>query len=87
MATIKIKSELENWLIDKITSTIHGLEAENSDDFNTWAKGFKREEAEFLVNMEFGNDWGYDPREEISEEEAINYAQSLLQTILDNWQL
>lgn len=85
MATINIKTELQDWLVDNITNTIHGLEAENSVEFNNWAKSFKREEAEFVVNMEFGNDWGYDTRNEITEEEAAKYAQSLLQTILDNW--
>ena len=85
MATIKIKTELQDWLVDNITNTIHALEAENSDEFNKWAKTFKRDEAEFVVNMEFGNDWGYDTRDEITEEEATKYAQSLLQTILDNW--
>lgn len=85
MKTIKIKTELEDWLIDNITNTIHGLEAENADEFNNWAKAFEREEAEFVVNMEFGNDWGYDTRDEITEEEAVEYAQSLLKTILDNW--
>ena len=28
MKTIKIKTELKDWLIDNITNTIHGLEAE-----------------------------------------------------------
>ena len=84
---IKIKTELQDWLVDNITNAIHGLEAENSDEFNKWAKSFEREEASFVVNMEFGNDWGYDEREEVSEKEAAEYAQSLMQKILDNWYL
>lgn len=84
---IKIKTELQEWLVDYITDTIHGLEADNSEDFNKWAKSFEREEADFVVNMEFGNDWGYDKREEITEKEAVEYAQALMQTILDNWYL
>ncbi|MBP8935298.1 MAG: hypothetical protein KBG68_06335 [Prevotella sp.] len=87
MKTIQIKEELCDWLINYITNTIHGLEAENSTEFNKWAKNFKREEAEFLVNMEFANDWGYDKREQISSKEATEYAQSILKRILDNWHL
>lgn len=87
MKMIKIKTELQEWLVDYITNTIHGLEAENSEDFNKWAKSFEREEADFVVNMEFGNDWGYDKRDEITEKEASEYAQALMQTILDNWYL
>lgn len=87
MKMIKIKTELQEWLVDYITNTIHGLEAENSEDFNKWAKSFERDEADFVVNMEFGNDWGYDKREEITEKEATEYAQALMQTILDNWYL
>ncbi len=85
MKTIKIKKELENWLVDYLTNTVHNLEAEDSDEFNNWAKAFKREEAAFVVGMEFVNDWGYDERTEITEEEAEEYAQSLLKIILDNW--
>ena len=85
MKSIKIKEELREWLVNYITNTIHGLEAENSAEFNKWAKTFKKEEAEFAVNMEFANDWGYDKREEVFEEEASKYAQSLLQQILNNW--
>jgi len=85
MKTIKIKKELENWLVDYLTNTVHNLEAEDSDEFNNWAKAFKREEAAFVVRMEFVNDWGYDKRTEITEEEAEKYAQSLLKIILNNW--
>lgn len=87
MKTINIKEELNQWLVDYITDTIHNLEAEDSIEFNKWAKSFKKEEAEFVVNMEFVNDWGYDGRNEIPEEEAIDYAQVLLKRILDNWYL
>ena len=85
MTTINIETELRDWLVDNITNTIHGLETEDSNEFNEWAKGFERDEAEFVVDMEFLNDWGYETRDEISEEEASKYAQSLLQIILDNW--
>ena len=85
MKTIKIKNELESWLVDYLTNTVHNLEAEGSSEFNKWAKSFEREEAAFVVGMEFVNDWGYDKRTEINEEEAEEYAQSLLKVILDNW--
>lgn len=84
---INVKKDLENWLVNYITDTIHQLEAENSEAFNKWAKNFEREEAEFVVSMEFGVDWGYEERKEISEEEVAEYASSLIQTILDNWYL
>lgn len=87
MKSINIKNGLNEWLVEYITNTIHGFEAEDSDDFNKWAKTFEREEAQFVVNMEFVNDWGYDEREEVPEEEAIKYVQSLLRRILDNWYL
>lgn len=84
---INVKKDLEKWLVDYITDTIHQLEAEDSEAFNRWAKNFEREEAEFLVSMEFGVDWEDEDRSEISEEEAAEYAGSLIQTILDNWYL
>ena len=87
MKVINIKSDLEIWLVEYLTNTIHELQTENSAEFNKWAKSFKREEAEFVVNMEFLNDWGYDERENVPEEEATEYAQLLLQRILDNWYL
>ena len=90
MKNIKIKDELENWLIDYITEYIHELEAEDTPEnkeFNKWAKSCEREEARFLVGMEFVNDWFYDERTEILENEAIEYAQSLIREILDNWYL
>lgn len=85
MKTIKINEELQQWVIDYITNTVHQLESEESKEFNQWAKSFKKEEAEFLVDMEFINDWGYDERKEIPEEEAQKYADSLLKVVLDNW--
>lgn len=87
MKSINIKNELNEWLVEYLTNTIHNLKVEDSDDFNKWAKTFEREEAQVLVDMEFETDWEYDERTEIPEKEAIKYAQSLLQEILDNWYL
>ena len=87
MNKIRIKTELKDWLIDNITNTIHDLEIENSENFNKWAKTFKKENAELVVNMEFINDWGYDEREYITEKEASKYSQILMQRIIDNWYL
>lgn len=83
---IKIKEQLRDWLVNYITKTIHELQSD-SDDFNEWAKSFKKKEAEFVVDMEFTNDWGYDRRREIKEEEATQYAESLIQRILNTWYL
>lgn len=58
MKKINIKNELETWLVDYITDTVHNLEAENSPEFNKWAKSFEKDEASFVVGMEFINDWG-----------------------------
>lgn len=85
MKTINIKNELNEWLVKYITNTIHNLYAEDSDEFNKWAENFKESEAKFVVDMEFCNDWGYDEREDIDENEAEKYASTLIQTILDNW--
>lgn len=87
MNKIRIKTELKDWLIDNTTNTIHDLEIENSENFNKWAKTFKKENAELVVNMEFINDWGYDEREYITEKEASEYSQILMQRIIDNWYL
>ena len=87
MNKIRIKTELKDWLIDNITNTIHDLEIENSENFNKWAKTFKKENAELVINMEFINDWGYDEREYITEKEASEYSQILMQRIIDNWYL
>ena len=38
-------------------------------------------------SAEFINDWGYDERDEITQTEAQEYAQILIQRILDNWYL
>lgn len=87
METIKIKEELRDWLANYITDTIHGCKTEDSVEFNKWANSFKKEEAEFVVDMEFVNDWEYDERSEIPKEEAVEYAQSLLERILNSWYL
>ena len=84
MKTIKMHL-LSNWLVTYITDFIHGAQAENAPEFLKWAKSFKREEAESIVKAEFVNDWGYDERSEISEEEAILYARALLERILSSW--
>lgn len=80
MKKINIKNELEDWLVYYITDTVHNLEAENSPEFNKWAKSFEKDEASFVVGMEFINDWGYDERTEIDESEAEKYAQTLLKS-------
>lgn len=85
MKMINIKKDLENWLVDYLTDTVRNLEVKDLADFNDWAKSFERDEAAFVVGMEFVNDWGYDERTEISEEEAEEYAQTLLKTILETW--
>ena len=84
---INIKTELKQWLINFITNSIRSIESEDCTEFNSWVKAFKKEEASFVVDMEFINDWGYDERESISEEEAAKYAQSLIKIILENWYL
>ena len=58
---------LREWLIDYITDTIHGMKAENSPEFDLWAASFKREEAEFVVNMEYLVECGDELREEMKE--------------------
>jgi hypothetical protein len=87
MDFIKNNKELQEWLVNYITDSIHGFEAEDSAEFNKWAKNFQKEEAEFVVNMEFGNDWGYDERKEITLKEAKEYANTLMKKILENWYL
>ncbi len=84
---INIKTELKEWLVNYITNNIHGFESEDSPEFNAWAKAFDKEEASFVVEMEFINDWEYDQRESISEDEAAKYAQPLIKRILENWYL
>lgn len=88
MNSVMIKTELlREWLIDYITNTIHGMKAEDSPEFDKWAASFKREEAEFVVNMEFVVECGDVTSEAISEDEARNYAEPFLQIILDRWYL
>lgn len=78
---INIENELVTWVIDYITNTVHNMKSDNPK-FNNWAKKFERAEAETLVGMEYGPDWGYDTRKEITEEEAEKYAQALLKVVL-----
>ena len=80
-------AQLKSWLIDYITNSIHNLKSSRKDmaDFNKWAKSFKKEEASFVVNMEYVVDWGYEKRESIPIEEAKDYAQLLIQKIVDKW--
>ncbi len=87
MANIKIKSELEHWLVRYITDNMHGMQAEDFDEFKKWAKSFKEEDASFVVGAEFVNDWGYDERDEVTQEEAKEYANALIQRILNSWYL
>lgn len=85
MKMININNDLAKWLTDWLTNEVHNTKSENSPEFNNWAQSFKRDEASFVVSMEFCNDWGYDKRTEITEEEAEKYAKKLLQVILNNW--
>ncbi len=87
MANIKIKSELKHWLVRYITDNMHGMQAEDFDEFKKWAKSFKEEDASFVVGAEFVNDWGYDERDEVTQEEAKEYANALIQRILNSWYL
>lgn len=87
MNFIKKDEELTEWLINYITDFIHHCEADDLPAFDLWTKNFKREEAEFVVNMEFINDWGYDERKNIPQNEAEEYAQALIRIILDKWYL
>lgn len=82
---INIQNELKDWLVDYITNAVHNLKIDGNEEFNTWAQSFESDEAEFLVNIEFVNDWGYDKRNELPENEGIEYAKLLIQRILDNW--
>lgn len=86
--TIKLSS-LKYWLIDYITSQIRALKIKedwvSKDEFNKWAKSFKREEAVFIVNMEYTVDWGNESRTSIPIDEAKAYAQTLIQKITDKW--
>lgn len=84
---INIKNELEEWLINYITDEINSLEVEDNQEFNNWAKAYPKEATSTIVKMEFSNDWGYDEREAITEDEASNYAHLLIQRIVDSWYL
>lgn len=87
MKTIKIQEELNQWLVEYITSSIHSMEAEDSEEFNQWAKSYPREAVQMIVDAECMNDWGYEERSEISEEEAARYAGVLIQRIVSSWHL
>lgn len=86
--TIKLSS-LKYWLIDYITSQIRSLKIKDDwiskAEFNKWAKSFKREEAAFVVNMEYMVDWGNESRSLIPIEEAKVYAGTLIETIISKW--
>ena len=66
---INIKNDLASWLVNWLTNAVHNTESEDSPEFNKWAKSFEEDEANTLVSMEFGNDWGYDTRSEITEDD------------------
>ena len=76
METIKIEN-LKEWLVDYITKSIHESRAKS-----VLAQNFDRKTAEIIVNSEFFNDFGYIDCEEISVEDAKNYAQSFIDRIL-----
>lgn len=86
--TVKL-SCLKYWLIEHITKQIQSMKIKedriSKDEFNKWAKSFKREEATFVVNMEYSVDWGDEQRTSIPIEEAKAYAQILIQKIVDKW--
>lgn len=84
---INKNKELEKWLIDYITNQIQSCKSENCPEFDVWAKNFQKEEAAFVVKMEFPNDWGYDNRDSIPKDEAKHYAELLIQRILNSWYL
>lgn len=42
MDFIKNNKELQEWLVNYITDSIHGFEAEDSAEFNKWAKNFQK---------------------------------------------
>lgn len=80
-------NDLEKWLVDYITESIHNYKVEDNEEFNKWANSFEREEAEFVVNMEFMVDFGNEERQCIPTSEAQEYASFLIQKILDVWYL
>lgn len=86
MNKIKIQDELSNWLVDYITNSINEFSEEcNTEESIQQAKAFKKEDAQFVVDAEFINDWGYDDREDISEVEAKKYAEKLIKRITYLW--
>ena len=82
---ISIRTELKEWLVNYVISFVKDCKSEDSQEFNDWVKSLKNEDVISVVEVEFINDWGYDKRDAISEEEAIKYAQSLIQKILSTW--
>lgn len=83
---IKI-NELQNWIIDYITDTIHKLECDN-EEFNEWAKSFERDEADFVVGMDLWElEEDMEGKTEFSEEEAVELAHPFIQKIVDHWNL
>ena len=47
MKSINIKNELNEWLVEYLTNTIHNLKVEDSDDFNKWAKTLNGKKPKF----------------------------------------
>lgn len=90
MKQINIRKDLRNWFADYITNSIHEMTTEESPEFNKWAKSFKRDEAEFLVNMEFGEiiaEWcvGGNESEYMPETVAKDFAEGLIEKIIQVW--
>ena len=80
-------NELQNWIIDYITDTIHNLECDNNE-FNEWARSFERDEADFVVGMDMWElEEEIEGKTEFSEEEAVKLAHSFIQKIVDHWYL
>lgn len=83
---IKI-NDLQNWIIDYITDTIHNLECDNKE-FNEWARSFERDEADFVVGMDLWElEEDIEGKTEFSEEEAVELAHPFIQKIVDHWYL
>lgn len=90
MAKVVKKNKLRYWLVDYITNNVHKCKMDKKEKeaaaFNSWAKNFKREEADFLVGMEFW-EWEQDPRTEIPLPEVVKYANEMFKIVLDKWNL
>lgn len=84
---INIKDDLRDWTIKYILLNIKNFHSDGSSAFNEWIDNFDEELARIAVDLEFINDWGYDEREEVDEVEAMEYAESIMQSILGNWHL